>query len=291
MRRHRHRLELRVFDRRHLDGQLQPLGNIGSGHRPSVSRGQQRRLLAQLRIQVQPVAHGTSRTLPQRERALLAPLAVQPDAVARPEHDVGHVHADDLGDAGTGVEHERQHQSVPLPDPGVARHVDHRQHLLVRHEADHPALEALHRHGQRVLDHAQVGRVAPGGELQERPYRGQSNITTSHAVVPLSLQVIQEVGQEPGTEVGHRHPVCGQAQLVLGEAQQQHEGVPVRSHRAWAQGALLHHVVGEEFLHEAGERRCGLVAHHSPPCSTTPTKRSNRAPMVSINSGMPDRYQ
>jgi hypothetical protein len=90
------------------------------------------------------------------------------------------------------------------------------------------ALEALHRHGQRVLDHAQVGRVTPGGELQERSHRGQSNIATAHGVVPLGLQMIQEVGQQPGIEVGHRHPVSRQVQRVFGKAQQQHEGVPVR---------------------------------------------------------------
>lgn len=71
---------------------------------------------------------------------------------------------------------ELQHQSVSLPDPGVGRHIDHRQHLLVWHEADQVALEELHRHGQRVLDHAQVRRITPGGELQERSHRGQSNI-------------------------------------------------------------------------------------------------------------------
>jgi len=40
--------------------------------------------------------------------------------------------------------------------------------------------------------------------------------------VPIRFQVIQEVGEEPGVQVGKRHPVGRQWQLLLGKAQQQY---------------------------------------------------------------------
>src|SRR4051812_10479408 len=102
------------------------------------------------------MAYGLSRALPQRQRTLLTSLAVQPDAVARTEHDIGNADTDDLGDASARIEHEGEHQAIALPDPGIGCDVDHRKHLLAWQEADHLALEALHRHCERVLDHAQI---------------------------------------------------------------------------------------------------------------------------------------
>lgn len=46
------------------------------------------------------------------------------DAADRSEHHIGYSYADDLRDAGAGVKHKRQHQSVALADPRISINVD-----------------------------------------------------------------------------------------------------------------------------------------------------------------------
>jgi hypothetical protein len=70
------------------------------------------------------------------------------------------------------------------------------QHAIISgpcQEAQHRPLEALHRHGHRPLDVVQRRHVAPAGELQERAQRRQPQVAAANRVVPLALQVVQEL--------------------------------------------------------------------------------------------------
>jgi len=139
---------------------------------------------------------------------------------------------------------------IALTQPGRGWDVDHRQHLLARQEANHLAVEALHRHRQCPLDDAQVGDVAPGGELQERSQRREPDVAAARRVAPALLQVVQEACDELWLKVGQLNSNGRLAQGLLGKAQQQHEAVTVGCDRLRAERSLARHVVGEEFLHQ-----------------------------------------
>lgn len=190
--RHRCRCQFRVPLGRGVDRQLQSLRDVRARHRQAVSARQQRGIGQQIGIQLQPIFDGLGRGLPEGQGPLLAALAVQPDARCRPEHHVEDADTDDLRHSSASVKHQRQHQAVALADPGVGRHVDHGQHLFPRDEADHPAVESLHRHRQRLLDDTEMSRIVPGGELQERPHCRQADVTAAHRVLALLFEVIEE---------------------------------------------------------------------------------------------------
>ena len=117
----------------------------------------------------------------------------------------------------------------------------------------------------------QRGHVAPAGELQERAQRGQPQVAAANRVVPLVLQVIQERQDQLGLDVGESHGRRRLAQLAAGEVQEQHQRVAVAGHRARADRALRDQILGEELLHQRGERRwlrCGGLTHGAPPPAT-----------------------
>jgi len=100
--------------------------------------------------------------------------------------------------------------------------------------------------------------------------------------------MVEEAGEELGAQIGEPEAVCRQCTSLLGIAQQQHEGVAIGRNRTRTQGALLQHVRTEELLHQRGEGRGRLVAHDALPGTV---KRSNLAPIESMSSGTPLRYQ
>jgi len=62
-----------------------------------------------------------------------------------------------------------------------------RLHLLSGQEAQYWLLEALHWHGQRLLDYVERGHVTPARELQERAQRGQAQVAAADRVVPAEF--------------------------------------------------------------------------------------------------------
>ena len=144
---------------------------------------------------------------------------------------------------------------IALRSPGTARLSHHRQHFFARQETEHRTLEALHRHAQRSLDDVQRRHVAPRRELEERTQRCQPQIAAAHRVVPLLLQVVQERQDQIGFDVGQAQCRGRLAQTLLGEVQEQHQGVAIGSDGAWAQGTLHDQIRGEELLDQGCERR------------------------------------
>lgn len=120
-----------MLDRRRPNRTFEPPGDVRTRHGLAVSPRQQRRVCSKLRVHAQPLTHLASSCLPQRQRALLSPLAMQPDARCRAEDDVGHPNADDLRHPRAGIEHQRQQQVIALAKPGRGRHVDDCEHARV----------------------------------------------------------------------------------------------------------------------------------------------------------------
>ena len=79
------------------------------------------------------------------------------------------------------------------------------------------------------------------------------------------------------------------AQRAAGEVQEQHQRIAVAGHRARAHRALRDQVLGEELLHQRGERRrlrCGGITHRrTSGCGMNDSKRSAAS---AINSGTAD---
>lgn len=78
------------------------------------------------------------------------------DAAAWAKHYIGHAHTDDLGDASAGVEHQREHQAIKLPRPGVGRYLDDGQTGTCATTISHDRLPK-----PRTNCYSWAGRVAP----------------------------------------------------------------------------------------------------------------------------------
>ena len=193
------------------------------------------------------------------------------DAGGTVENDVDHAHANDLGDPRAGVVEHGQQQMVALRRPAFSGLPQHRNHLLPREISQHGPFEALHRHPQCPLDHMQRGYVTSAGELQERTQRGQSQVAAANPVMPLLLQIIEERQDQFRLDVDQLQAGRHLAQLMAGELQEQHYGVAVTGYRARTDRPLRDQILGEELLHQRGERRrieCGGITHGAPPIAT-----------------------
>ena len=147
---------------------------------------------------------------------------------------------------------------VALPCPcGRVGRIEDRLHLLSGEEAEHRPIEPLHRHGQRLLDDAQGRQVVMGRVLEERAQRGKPRIATARAILALALEVIEEIQHELGVEVDELQAGWGLAGLLLGELQQETEGIAVGRDSARAHGAVVGEMLGEEALHKHRKRRRG----------------------------------
>ena len=69
------------------------------------------------------------------------------------------------------------------------------------------------------------------------------------------LQMVQERQDQLGLDVGQLQRRRRLAQPLAGEVQEQHQGVAVAGHGARAHRALRDQILGEELLHQRGERR------------------------------------
>src|ERR1700675_1913027 len=142
---------------------------------------------------------------------------------------------------------------VTLAEPTVAGHADHRDHLLAREEAEHWPLEALCRHPEGSLNDVQRRDDAVRCDLEKRPQGGEPSVAAAYSVMALMLEMIEEVQDQLWCNVGQLHRRRRLGMSRLDKAEEQHERVPIRRHRARAQCPLLGEVFGKERLHECRE--------------------------------------
>ena len=208
---------------------------------------------------MQPGADGRRGGLPQRHRAILAALAVQVDAGCTVQHHVDDAHPDDLRDARAGVVEQAQQQVVPLRRPLGAGLPQHGDHLRPSQMTQQRTLESLHRHGHRALDGVQRRHVASTGEFQECPQGREPQVTAAHRVVPLPLQVGQELQDQLRRDVHELHGHWRLAQVPGCIPEEQRHRVAVAGHCSWAERALRDQVLGEELLHQRREAWRGAL--------------------------------
>src|SRR5882672_5399558 len=123
--------------------------------------------------------------------------------------------------------------------------------------------------------------MAIDGEAEEGVDGGEAGVASAYAVAPVLLQVLQESDDERCVEIPHVQPHRRLAGSLLGEAEQQAEGVAVGGHGVRAGLTLVKQTFGEERLQGGGQR-----AHRR-----SSRARWRRCPASTSNSGVADRYQ
>lgn len=110
---------------------------------------------------------------------------------------------------------------------------------------------------------------------EEGPDRGQTGVAGPNAVAALALEDIEESENDIPVEVGDGELTRRSARSLRDMPHQEPKAVSVACDGSGACVALLHQVVAEEGLQEAGER--GLRAHEAPPKIRSAARPSSSA--------------
>ena len=114
--------------------------------------------------------------------------------------------------------------------------------------------------------------------------RGQAGVAGGASVPPLLFEVVQELPDERGVQVGEAEGAGRLAGLALGEGEQEPAGVAVGSDRVRAGLLLPGQPVGEEALQDGGQ-----VGHDA--CRPSCPAGSSLAAARARSSGTAERYQ
>jgi hypothetical protein len=165
------------------------------------------------------------------------------------EREIADPHADQLGDSGASVVKRRKHHAIALSGPctGVGRG-QHGFDLLSRQESNHRLLEALHGYRQDGLCKRESGRLLEGDILHERANGRKPCVTAANAVMPLLLQVFEEIEDEVRIEIRDGHVAGSFAQLVMGKGEQKPKAVTIGRYRSRAGVLMLHQALSKELL-------------------------------------------
>jgi hypothetical protein len=163
---------------------------------------------------------------------------------------------------------------------GLVRDGQQRVGLGAGQEAHVGGIGAFLGDRQDALDEQGVFGALQRGVAEQGVDRGQAGVAGGDAVVPVGLQVVQEPADEAGIDVGQVQRRGWPAEVLLGVAQQQAEGVAVGVDGVLA-GPALGQPLGEEPLQDRGQ-----AGHHGS-CQDV----SNRVTAWAINCGQACRYQ
>jgi len=207
---------------------------------------------------------------------------VHPDVGAAAELDVGEGERGEFAYAQTGLDGEYEQGVVAAAVPaGSVGRIQQGVDLVAGEVTDGPALVTLGRDGEHPLDLAGVVGMAQGGEPEQRSDRGQAGVAGSNAVVPLPLQMSQEIGDQVGVEIVEAELARWFPGSFGGESEQQPQRVPVGGDGAGAGLQLVQQPLGEERFDSGGER-----THRS-----TSLGWSKQAAASASSSGAACRYQ
>jgi hypothetical protein len=213
---------------------------------------------------------------------LFPALAGAPDVRSGAEVDVGVGERGELGDRQPGLDGECGQGVVAASGPaGPVRRGEQCLSLAGRQVGHRGLAEAGGRDGQDLLDQVRVLGVAQRGVAEQRMDRGQPRVAGPRAVTAVTTQVFQEGPDEGGVEVVQAQVARLGAGALLGEAQQQSEGIPVGGDGVAADLPLGDQPFGEERLQDRGERGHRALPG---PVSSRPAARAG-------NSGVAVRYQ
>jgi hypothetical protein len=188
--------------------------------------------------------------------------------------------AGELGDAHAGLDRDGQQRVVAPSDPVAAvRRVEQRVDFVFGEVGDDRAVEALGRHGEDPADERRVLGMAQRGEPEQRVDRRQPGVAGARAVAAVVFEVVEERLDQRRVEILDLELARLLAGALLGEGEQQPEGVAVCGDRVLAGALLVDQPLGEERLKDRGER-----AHDS-------EASSRRSAASASSSGAADRYQ
>lgn len=137
----------------------------------------------------------------QRNGTLLSPLAEDFDMSARAEGYVLTFRAGHYGQAQACLQGCQQERVVPAAAPGaLVRHIEKCVDFRARHEVDQLAVKALVRHGEDALDLSTMGRHLIGGEAEERPDGGETEIAGARGNATRLLKFVQKRRDERGID-------------------------------------------------------------------------------------------
>jgi hypothetical protein len=203
----------------------QVLDGVG-GQRPPCN-GREQRIGGLAGVLAEPGADHGGDVRGERGNAVLASLAVAADGRSGPGLDVAAGEPGELGAPQPGLDGKGEEGVVAaaVPRRGVrcgeqgldlagGEVGDGRAGVLLRGDREDPG------------DRRSVLGVAQGGELEDRPDRGQSRVARPGGVAPLLLEVGEEAADQPGVEGGDVEAGGSRACRVQGVAEEQPPGVP-----------------------------------------------------------------
>ncbi len=160
----------------------------------------------------------------------------------------------EFGHAQAGAQRDQQQGVVPATGPG-APVGDGKERVAfgVGQPGDDRGAGAARLDGQHPLDDSCVVRCPQGGVAEQRADRGQPGVAGPRAVAAAGLEPAQERSDQIGVELADVQPPRRGTGRLLGEAQEQAEGVAIGADRMLAGVLLGDHPVGEEALQNRGE--------------------------------------
>src|SRR3989304_100955 len=109
-----------------------------------------------------------------------------------------------------------------------------------------------------------VGQVQRG-ESKERPNGGQPSVARAYGVVPGGFEVLQEIDDERDGEISDPEVRGRPTAPLLGEAEEQSEGVTIRRHGVSAGASRAPQAGAEERREQGGEGGPGCAPRHGSP--------------------------
>jgi hypothetical protein len=159
-----------------------------------------------------------------------------------------------LGNAQTGLKGNEEKRAIAPSNPGVkVWGVEESVDLILSEEFNDPTLKPLARDGEDPLAEERVGRTREGDIAEEGVERREAGVAAASGISALSLEVIEELAEECGVEIGEHEAGGSPAELFNGKAQEQSEGVAVGGHSVRARPPLREQAVGKESLQERGK--------------------------------------
>jgi hypothetical protein len=159
-----------------------------------------------------------------------------------------------LGDAQACLKADQKERAVAPSDPGgevwgVEKGVD----LPVSEELHDSALEALARDREDALAEERVGWIREGDVAEEGVKRRETRVAAAGGIAALALEVVEELAEESGVEIGQFEVGGGTAQPLGRESEEQPEGIAVGGYGVRAGPSLCDQAVGEEGLEKPRE--------------------------------------
>src|SRR3984957_11452715 len=138
---------------------------------------------------IEPCFKNSSNGFAERNSALFSPLTKDLDMSARAECYVLTFQAGHFGQAQACLQGCQQERVIPSTAPGaLVWRLQECVDLRARHEVDQLAVKAFGRHGEDALDLSTMGRHLIGGEAEERPNGGETEIASARGNAPRLLK-------------------------------------------------------------------------------------------------------